>query len=75
MKGTMFASFSQTVHKFVPTPSQAELILAFFVFNNFQVSIFWGQDFNTWQQIARTRIEYDYIEGERSFVCKISLKW
>lgn len=43
----------QLTHKYIPSPEIAEIILAYFVYNNFQ-------DFNTWQQIAKTKVEYDY---------------
>jgi hypothetical protein len=40
-------------NKYIPSPETAEMILAYFVYNNFQ-------DFNTWQQIAKSKVEYDY---------------
>lgn len=44
---------SATSKKYIPTPESAELILNYFIYNNFQ-------DFNTWQQIARSKVEYEY---------------
>lgn len=56
-------------NKYIPTPEAATIILNFFIYNNFQ-------DFNTWQQLARTRIEYEYFENSKAaHVCKVVLKW
>jgi hypothetical protein len=53
--GQIFSALaSQTVNKYIPTPEAANIILNYFVYNNFQ-------DFNTWQQIAKTKVEYDYF--------------
>ena len=41
--------------KYLPTPEAHQLILNYFRYNNFQ-------DFNTWQQIAKTKLDYDYTE-------------
>lgn len=68
--GQIFAQLvSPVTSKYIPTPESASIILNFFVYNNFQ-------DFNTWQQIARTKIDYDYFENSKgAHVCKVVLKW
>jgi mannose-1-phosphate guanylyltransferase len=68
--GQIFTQLSSTIpNKYIPTPEAASIILNFFIYNNFQ-------DFNTWQQIARTKIDYDYFENSKgSHVCKVVLKW
>lgn len=53
MKNNQAFMLNPQTHKYVPTSEGAALILNYFVYNNFQ-------DFNTWQQIARTKVEYDY---------------
>jgi len=60
---------SQVPSKFIPSSEAASHIHAYFVYNNFQ-------DFNTWQQIAKTKVEYDYAENQKGiFLCKVTLKW
>jgi hypothetical protein len=60
---------SATSKKYIPSPESAELILNYFIYNNFQ-------DFNTWQQIAKTKVEYEYSETNKSlFGCRVTLKW
>ena len=60
---------SATSKKYIPTPQAAQLILNYFIYNNFQ-------DFNTWQQIAKTKVEYEYSETNKgSFGCRVTLKW
>jgi hypothetical protein len=70
MKGAqIFAQLSSAPNKYIPTPEAAGIILNFFVYNNFQ-------DFNTWQQVARTKLEYDYFENSKAaHVCKVVLRW
>lgn len=64
----LLSSVYQSTSKYVPSPQTKELILNYFKYNNFQ-------DFNTWQQIARARIEYEYQEAPKRFVCTITLRW
>jgi hypothetical protein len=53
--GQIFSQLSSsTPNKYIPTPEAAAIILNYFIYNNFQ-------DFNTWQQIAKTKVEYDYF--------------
>lgn len=60
---------SSTACKYVPTPEAASVILNFFVCNSFQ-------DFNTWQQVARTKAEFDYFENSKAaHVCRVVLRW
>ena len=47
----MAKSGFQTFNRYLPSPETKELILNYFKYNNFQ-------DFNTWQQIARARVDY-----------------
>ena len=54
--------------KYLPSPEVRALILNYFKYNNFQ-------DFNTWQQIARTKLEQEYQDKEKAFLCKLKLKW
>lgn len=67
--GQIFSQLAPSSSKYIPSPEAATIILNFFVYNNFQ-------DFNTWQQIAKTKIEYDYFENSKAtHICKVILKW
>ena len=55
MRSEQFLAKRQIGSSFIPTPENKELIINYFKYNNFQ-------DFNTWQQIAKTKLEYTYIE-------------
>ena len=57
-----------TFNKYLPAPEHKQLIVNYFKYNNFQ-------DFNTWQQIARAKLDYQYLEKEKYFFCKVKLKW
>jgi len=46
--------------KYLPTPEAHKLILNYFRYNNFQ-------DFNSWQQIAKTKLDYEYAETPTGF--------
>lgn len=54
--------------KYVPSPQSKQLILNYFKYNNFQ-------DFNTWQQIAKAKIDYEYEELAKMFTCSLTLRW
>ena len=57
-----------SVDKYVPTPQAAAIILDYFRYNNFQ-------DFNTWQQLSRTKVDYLFTEKASRTVCTATLKW
>jgi hypothetical protein len=64
----LLSSGYKTTSKYVPSAENKELILNYFKYNNFQ-------DFNTWQQIARTKLDYDYQELPKQYTCTLTLKW
>jgi hypothetical protein len=52
----------------LPSPHFRNVVLNYFKYNNFQ-------DFNTWQQIAKTKLEYQYQEHSKGVHCALTLKW
>ena len=45
----------KTPVKYVPSEEEAQVIKAYFLYNNFQVLLSHIKDFNTWQQISKSK--------------------
>ena len=56
------------IEKYIPTPQAAVIILDYFRYNNFQ-------DFNTWQQLSRTKVDFIFQEKGNQTQCTATLKW
>ena len=64
---SMEANFSP-FKKYMPSPEDKIFILNYFRYNSFQ-------DFNTWQQIAKTKLDYQYQQKGKKIICNLFLKW
>ena len=54
---TQANNFPKPIKKYVPSPEEANIILNYFLHNNFQVKNQPIQDFNTWQQISKSKCD------------------
>jgi hypothetical protein len=55
IKSSVAANLTKNNKKYIPTPEEANIIINYFLHNNFQVHSHLLQDFNTWQQISKSK--------------------